>query len=230
VPPPAADAHWPVLPPPGGPCELTVRGLRVTAGRDGPVLIPALDLTVAAGEVLGLVGPNGAGKSSALRAVEAAARRVAPEVRVRPVQGSRPGRVVRLPQAGGGWPGCTVTETLELAAAAGGGDAAAWRRRLGLDPWGDRLCEELPASSRRLLELARVLLLRPAVLLCDEPFAGLGEERGAVIECLRAAAGEGVAVLLADHDHAAVAALASRRLRLRGDLVEPLGGPAPAIL
>jgi ABC-type branched-subunit amino acid transport system ATPase component len=137
--------------------------------------------------------------------------------------------VVRLPQEGGGWPGCTVTETLELAAAAGGGDAAAWRRRLGLDPWGERLCEELPASSRRLLELGRVLLLRPAVLLCDEPLAGLGAERAAVVECLRAAAGEGVAVLLAEHDHAAVAALASRRLRLRGDLGEPVGGPARAI-
>jgi branched-chain amino acid transport system permease protein len=221
APPPApmldAAGPWPVAAPAGGPCALVVRGLRVTPGGGGPVLVPSLDLEVAAGEVLGLVGPNGAGKSSTLRAIEAAARRGAAEVRLRPAAGSRPGRVVRLPQEGGGWPACTVTETLELAAAAGGGgDPAAWRRRLGLDPWADRLCAELPASARRLLELARVLLLRPAALLCDEPLAGLGAEREAVIACLRAAAGAGVAVVLADHDQAAVAALAGRRLRLSG--------------
>ncbi|HEY2702870.1 MAG TPA: ATP-binding cassette domain-containing protein [Candidatus Dormibacteraeota bacterium] len=214
----AAAAPWPVTAPAGGPRALVVRGLRVTAAGGGPVLLPSLDLEVAAGEVLGLVGANGAGKSSTLRAIEAAARRGAPEVRVEPAAGSGPGRVVRLPQEGGGWPACTVTETLTLAAAAGGGggDPGAWRRRLGLDGWGDRPCAELPASARRLVELARVLLLRPAVLLCDEPLAGLGADREVVIACLRAAAAAGVAVVLADHDQAAVAALAGRRVRLSG--------------
>jgi ABC-type branched-subunit amino acid transport system ATPase component/ABC-type branched-subunit amino acid transport system permease subunit len=224
--PPAAPAPgepWPVRAPAGGRRALAVRGLRVGAGGPGgPALLAALDFDVAAGEVLGLVGANGAGKTSVLRALEEAARRGAPEVRLHPAGG----RVARLPQEGGGFAACTVTETLELAA----GDreeAAAWRRRLGLDPWADRRCADLPAGARRLLDLGRVLLLAPAVVLCDEPLAGLGAERAAAVDCLRAAAAAGVAVILADHDQAAVAGFATRRLRLEGGAAVPLD-PRPA--
>jgi ABC-type multidrug transport system ATPase subunit len=132
-------------------------------------------------------------------------------------------RVVLLPQSGGGWPGTTVEETLRLAARAGGrsrGDArsaaSAWIARLGLTDAAGALCETLSHGVRRRVELARVLLLRPAVLLCDEPLAGLGDpDRELVLACLRAAAADGVTMVVAEHDRASLARLAAATTELR---------------
>jgi ABC-type branched-subunit amino acid transport system ATPase component len=73
--------------------------------------------------------------------------------------------------------------------------------RLGLADRGATLCDRLAAGARRRLELARVLLLRPVVLLCDEPLAGLDDaERQLATAILEAAAAAGVAVVVAEHD------------------------------
>jgi ABC-type Mn2+/Zn2+ transport system ATPase subunit/ABC-type branched-subunit amino acid transport system permease subunit len=205
VPAAAVTGEWPVLQP-RAPTGLTVRGLGVTAGSAGPPLVVGLDLDVAAGSIHGLVGANGSGKTSVLRAI---ARR-------------RGLATVLLPQHGGGWPGCSTLETLRLAARAGGCSAAGatdmarqWLVRLGLGGQATVFCEELPAGARRRLELGRVLLLRPSVLLCDEPLAGLdGAERELAMALLAAAAAQGVAILVAEHDLASLAALASSSTRL----------------
>jgi ABC-type multidrug transport system ATPase subunit len=184
------------------------------------------------------VGPNGAGKSTALRATATAAARH-DDRRVRVHGASNRARAVLLPQSGGGWPGTTVEETLRLAARAGGrsgGDAramaAAWIARLGLTDAAGALCETLSHGVRRRVELARVLLLRPAVLLCDEPLAGLGEpDRELVLACLRAAASEGVTMVVAEHDRASLSRLAVATTELRpldavGAAAAPEGAPA----
>lgn len=200
---PRAAAPWPGAAPRGGPAGLRLRGLEVVAGPGAPV-VARLDLDVAPGAVHGLAGPNGAGKSTALRTVAA-------------VSGA-----VLMPQAGGGWPGTTVSETLRLAARAGGRSrrearsaAAAWMAHLGLGAVAGAPCETLAHGTRRRVELARVLLLRPAVLLCDEPLAGLDPaDRALVLTCLRAAAGDGTTLLVAEHDRASLASLASSTTEL----------------
>ena len=156
------------------------------------------------GQIDAIVGPNGSGKSTLLRALDDGA-----EV-------TTAGRLARLPQDGGGFDRCTVGETLQLAARRGRSDAEAtelgreWLGRIGLADSADRYCSELSNGPRRLLDLARILLGSPQVLLCDEPLAGLDDDhREAAISCLSAAAAAGLTIVVTEHDRAAVARLAS---------------------
>lgn len=216
-----AEQPWPLSHAEFSGSALTVDGLEVRAG---PLtILRGVSFRVAPGQIHGLVGPNGAGKSTLLSALATArSRRVGLDPGIR-------GPIVLQPQSGGGFPACTVDETLLLAAAGGGRDATeahraaeAWRSRLGLDQGGGRLCADLSHGRRRLLDLARVLLRRPAVLLCDEPLAGLDAGmRAAAVSLLRAAAASGLTVVLAEHDRGAVAALAASTTELTG-------GDAPA--
>src|SRR5581483_10172146 len=232
------EPRWPPMQPLGGRAGLLVRGFDVVPER-GAAPLAQLELAVPSGAVQGLAGANGAGKSTALRGIASALRRGGdPAVRFEPA-GAR-ARAVLLPQQGGGWPGCTVGETLRLAARAGhrsGAEARqaadAWAAALDLDGAWDTPCESLSHGVRRRVELARVLLLRPAVLLCDEPLAGLdGADRERTLDCLRSAAGQGVTVVVAEHDRASLARIAAattelRRLDLDGG-GEPAPGAAPA--
>ena len=195
--------------------QMTVADLEVRAG--ALTLLDGFSMTVPAGQLHGLVGPNGAGKSSLLAAL---ASRPAPSVQL-----DRAGVVVLQPQAGGGFPACTVDETLLLAARAGGRErdaarrvAGEWRTRLALESSGATLCAELSTGRRRLVDLARVVLRRPAVLLCDEPLAGLDPNaRAAAVSLLRAAAAAGLTVVVAEHDRNAVTSLAAETTQLRRD-------------
>ena len=221
-----ADAPWPLAGAEFPGATLVVDGLDVRAG---PLaLLRGFSLTAQRGSIHGLVGPNGAGKSTLLATIAAGGR----DVRL-----DGGGDVLILqPQAGGGFPACTVDETLYLAARGGGRSRAdavtaaeAWRTRLQLDAAGGTLCSELSAGRRRLVDLARVLLRRPAVLLCDEPLAGLDSgARAAAVSLLRAAAAAGLTVLLAEHDRDAVAALATDTTELRRQDLRPVSVEATA--
>jgi ABC-type branched-subunit amino acid transport system permease subunit/ABC-type branched-subunit amino acid transport system ATPase component len=209
-------APWPFSAGEFAGAELVVEHLDVRTG--GLTLVHDLSLRALAGQVLGVVGPNGSGKTSLLAILSAGA-----SSSVRLEGGSGP--IVLQPQAGGGFAACTVDETLALAARGGGRSrpeaervAALWRARLGLDQSGATLCAELSSGRRRLLDLARVLLRRPTVLLCDEPLGGLDPTaRAAAVGLLRAAASAGLTIVLAEHDRPAVAELATATLELRRD-------------
>ncbi|MHB8719327.1 MAG: ABC transporter permease subunit [Candidatus Dormibacteria bacterium] len=215
----AATDPWPIAAGALAGATLVVEHLDVRAG---PVrLIDDVHLRAEPGQIHGVVGPNGAGKSSLLATI---ARRP-PGVKL--LGGSGP--VVLQPQTGGGFAACTVRETLELASSAGGrsdGEAAeaatAWLARLRLEAQASTLCSDLATGQRRLLDLARVLLRRPAVLLCDEPLAGLDPgARAAVESLLAAAAGAGLTIVVAEHDRGAVARLAALTTELRRPDLSP---------
>jgi len=208
-----AEAPWPID-------GLGLRGARLKVApiqvraRSGEVLVDAPALTVEPGAVLAVVGPNGAGKTTLFEALSSSRRRRDGTVVLSGVDSPRLGV---LPQAGGGFANCTVEETLLLAARHGARRdatavtslALAWSSRLGLGSARASLCSELSTGQRRLLDLARVLLGAPNVLLCDEPLAGLDDaHRKAASACIRAVAEAGLTVLLTEHDQEAVATLA----------------------
>jgi len=95
---------------------------------------------------------------------------------------------------------------------------------VGLGGFGSRRARALSGGESRRVALARALVLRPKLLLLDEPTAGLDREILPVFEtCLAALPGQGTTVVIAGHDQDQPRRLASEILTLdRGRL---LGSP-----
>lgn len=80
-------------------------------------------------------------------------------------------------------------------------EAALQLERVGLGDRGGMLAGYLPFGDQRMLEIARALASRPKLLMLDEPASGLStRERARLSELLGKIAGEGVTILLVDHD------------------------------
>jgi branched-chain amino acid transport system ATP-binding protein len=87
--------------------------------------------------------------------------------------------------------------------------------------------EDLPHVDRRLVEIARALATAPAVLLLDEPAAGLSRsDTDALAILLRKLAGFGLTVILVEHDMALVMAMSDQLLVL--DAGKPIASGLPA--
>jgi ABC-type branched-subunit amino acid transport system ATPase component len=80
-------------------------------------------------------------------------------------------------------------------------EAARQLERVGLAAHLDDAAGSLPLGKQRLVEIARALSADPALLLLDEPAAGLRyAEKQALAELLRRLRGEGMSILLVEHD------------------------------
>lgn len=201
---------------------------------DGPLLAD-LSFAVRAGEVLALTGPSGSGKSSALALALGAALPSAGEVHVNGAATAALDadglahlrtRVGWVPQQGALVSNLSLVENLAL--------PLRWHRRLSdaeARPAMAAACElvdleldDLPGiqparagqEMRQLIALATALVLEPAVLLIDEPAAGLGgnaaREYWRLIHRLRER--RGLAVLVAATDAPTVRAQVERCIAL----------------
>jgi branched-chain amino acid transport system ATP-binding protein len=211
---------------------LAVRGLRKAFG--ALVVSDDLNLDVRFGECHALIGPNGAGKTTLLAqlAGEVAPDRGAIVFGDRDVTRLSPDARARLGIARS-FQITTIVEDFtaedNVALAVQARDATAMRfwksafrdtalreparavlARVGLSTRAGMRASDLAHGEQRLLELAIALAREPAVLLLDEPMAGLGhDESRAMIELLRRIKST-VAMLLIEHDMNAVAQLADR--------------------
>jgi branched-chain amino acid transport system ATP-binding protein len=190
---------------------LSAEGL--TAGYGGPPVIEDVSLAVRAGTIAAIVGPNGAGKSTLLKALSGVLKVSRGEVYVRGEKTTNipPEKLVRrglgyVPQVANVFPDLTVRENLEMGAytnprgmGARIGEicglfpdlGAALRRRAGL----------LSGGQRSMLAMARALMLRPAVLLLDEPSAGLSPLlQDALWEQVEAVAATGVGICVVEQN------------------------------
>ncbi|SMG49895.1 branched-chain amino acid ABC transporter ATP-binding protein/permease [Paraburkholderia susongensis] len=81
-------------------------------------------------------------------------------------------------------------------------DALAALRRVGLSEIANARVSELPLGSQRLVEIARALMARPAILLLDEPAAGLrAPEKQRLSQLLQSLRDDdGMTVLIVEHD------------------------------
>jgi ABC-type ATPase involved in cell division len=223
---------------------IRLEGVRLQ--RAGTLVLAHATLAVSAGELVVVTGARGAGKSSLLAVAAAGLRPQAGAVwigerNVMDLQAaSRPfvrRNIGYLPSEPPLVSDESALENVMLALAVRGAPPAeaeaAGREaleRLALAPLAERAVEALSSPERRLVALARALAGAPALLVLDEPSAGLDhEDRGRVLEALGEARAAGAAVLCATSDAALALGLAEgggREVRLEaGRLV----GGAPAI-
>ena len=168
---------------PGESPAIFARGLRRRFG--ATVAVRDLSLSVARGEIFALLGPDGAGKTTTLRMLCGA---VAPDAGSAVIDGidlSRDpervhARLGYMPQRFSLYADLTVQENLDFYAAlfAVPDEARAEReRRLmefsGLSAFRGRLAAQLSGGMKQKLALACTLIHEPAVLLLDEPTAGV---------------------------------------------------------
>jgi branched-chain amino acid transport system ATP-binding protein len=199
-----------------------------------PVL-RGVDLDLRSGEVVAILGPNGAGKSTLLLVLSGIVRADAGRVtldgrRIDRLPAERIARlgVAHIPQGRHLFGELTVRQNLAM---------ARFGRRRGVEPqtpdeWLERFPDIarqrdtsaglLSGGQQQLVAIARGLLTRPRVILCDEPTAALsGPARAAVLHELRGRADDGAAVLIVEQEVDAVLGVADVRLVMRaGEVVE----------
>jgi putative ABC transport system ATP-binding protein len=210
------------------------RELTKTYG-SGETIVRALDgvsIEIARGEMLAIMGPSGSGKSTLLHLLGAleTPSSGAIELAGRRYEGLGDGELTALRRETIGFvfqffnllPTLTAKENVMLPALiAGRGDAMRARAaellgRVGLSARADHLPSELSGGEQQRVSIARALLMRPELVLADEPTGNLDSHSSAeVLELLSELnRDEGHTIVMVTHDPS-VAAIAGRVLFLR---------------
>ena len=211
--------------------------------------------------VVGLIGTNGAGKTTFVNIVTGYVKPSAGRVLFagRDITALAPRAITRLgicrsfqiPQL---YNSLSVDENLLVGLGivlrtAGAPLFGAWRRpvpghaayapevaatigaRFGLTAWRDRPARELPEGVRKLLDIAMALVMKPRILLLDEPTSGVAaDEKFAIMDTvIDAARADGVTVLFVEHDMEIVQRYASRVLAFYDGRVIADGAPAEVL-
>ena len=209
-----------------GESVLAVHKVRKQFG--GLVAVNDISFDIAAGQIVGLIGPNGAGKSTTFNLVTGVLSKTSGQVRFRGQDISdlssrliaRQG-MARTFQHVKMIADMTVLENVALGAytRSHSGVMASMLRinrseeqslmkeaqhqleRIGMGEYLHELAGNLAMGPQRLMEIARALCCDPALLLLDEPAAGLRhKEKQALIQVLRQLQSEGMSILLVEHD------------------------------
>jgi ABC-type branched-subunit amino acid transport system ATPase component/ABC-type branched-subunit amino acid transport system permease subunit len=211
---------------------LEVRGATKRFG--GVHAMKNVSLALESGEVHALIGPNGAGKTTTFNLISGMFAPDAGQITLsnRSVAGLAPDRIchaglARSFQVTNLYKGLTIRENLRLSLQArNAGAFDAWRdvdryeavntetdeliRFVGLEGIEDILGGDLSYGGQRLVDLGIALGSKPAVLLLDEPLAGLAAADRERVSRLVATIARRVAVLIVEHDIDHVLAFSQR--------------------
>ena len=233
---------------------LEARGITKSFG--GFCVVNDISLDLTASEILGVIGPNGAGKSTLFNLLAGALPIDSGSIRLagKDLSSARPeariqsglGRTFQIPRP---FPRMTVLENVMTAAQNQRGEsmfsalaaprlvaaqerANATRARDLLDFVSLTHLENQPAAvlsggQRKLLELARVLMADPRVILLDEPAAGVNPALlDLIIDRILAINKLGIAVLLIEHNMEMIARLCPRVIIMAAGKALAEGPPA----
>ncbi len=182
---------------------------------DGPAILDGASIRVRPGKVHCIIGPNGAGKSTLLKAIVGMLRIREGDVRFKgeSLKGLRPDQVLRkgicfVPQERALFPKMTVRENLRM-----GGHSM--RDKVQLERRIDELEERFPILGERrdqragtmsggqqqTLSMARTMILKPEIVMLDEPSLGLAPKIVAeVFGIMQAMTADGITVLLVEQN------------------------------
>ncbi|MEX2268627.1 MAG: ATP-binding cassette domain-containing protein [Acidimicrobiia bacterium] len=218
--------------------------------------VDGVSLTIEPGEVVGLIGPNGSGKTTLLDTISGQRRPTRGAVRLDgkdvtrmlPEAHARLG-VVRSFQDCRLYPELTVEEVLLISEDARSRVSllsttlhAPWARRserakraavtdvlnaFGLDRFRNHRTQELSTGTRRVVDLASIVLAAPRLLLLDEPTAGIAQREAEAFAPLLRRIHEvtGATIVLVEHDVPLVFSLASQVVVMETGTVASAGPP-----
>jgi branched-chain amino acid transport system ATP-binding protein len=222
----------------------------------GVAAVDGVSATVERGEIVGLIGPNGAGKTTMFNLIAGSLRPTAGDIMLNgePLGRSPAHARIRLGlgrtfQIARPFPAMTVLENVLLAAQQQTGERILpnWfmPRRISREERGnaekarqllklvtlEKLADEparvLSGGQRKLLDLARILMADPAIILLDEPAAGVNPSLLAVlIEKIAEINRRGVTLFVIEHNMDLVSRLCGRVLVMAGGRLMREGTPA----
>ncbi len=220
--------------------SVAIQAVELTVRFTGRQVLQAVTLAIAPGEIVALTGDNGAGKTTLLRCLACFTRPHSGVVLWHGYPANRSGPLRALvglaTHETALYPYLTARENLVFAARMHRLDqpaqcADAWLERTFLTSFADHPAATLSKGMRQRLSLARALMHEPAIILLDEPFAGLDARSASWLEdLLRDYRRRGHATYFSTHDHNSAEALGDRITRLdRGRLeVLPARGAWPS--
>ncbi|MET0484265.1 MAG: branched-chain amino acid ABC transporter ATP-binding protein/permease [Candidatus Rokuibacteriota bacterium] len=218
----------------------------VTKAFGGIQALRGVSLSVAPGEIVGLVGPNGSGKTTLINLISGHYQTDGGRIELgdvtlstRPaheVAGLGVSRTYQIPRP---FAHLTALDNVAVAATFGAArrspgharaEARRWLEFTGLSRRAAALPSELNLHERKFLELARALAGQPRVILLDEVLSGLNPgEIASAIGLIRQIQARGVAILFVEHLMRAVIALSDRLVVLNEGEVIASGSPHEAM-